>query len=278
MSRRALALLSLCLCACGAGGTAPSGGESTVTVFAAASLSRVLPSELDAFATAVRSPQRRILADYEGTQALLAKLEADPTLADVFASADRAHMDEAVRRGLVETPRALAANRLVIAVPPGNPAHITGLADLARPGLRISLADVSVPAGKYAEQTLQLAESRHDAPAGFAKAALANVVTRQTQVETVVSDVAVGAVDAGIVYASDAHGNSRIAAVSIPVADQPAALYLVAVVKRAHDRSGAQALVDFLLSPAGQRVLVDAGFLPAPAAPPPTSSAAASSP
>jgi molybdate transport system substrate-binding protein len=256
MRRCALALLCALACACGSSGSA---ARPTVVVFAAASLSRALPAAISSF-----GPSATVQADYEGTQALLAKLEADDTLADVFASADQAHMDEAVRRGLVDTPHRLAANRLVIAVAPGNPRHITGLADLARPGLRLSLADASVPAGKYAEQALHLAESRHDAPAGFAARVLANVATRQTDVETVVSDVALGTVDAGIVYASDARTNPRITAVAIPLTDQPPTLYLVAVTRHAPHHQDAQRFVDFLLSATGQRILHDAGFLPPP--------------
>src|SRR5258708_39130054 len=100
-----------------------------------------MPEEISAFEAVHRSIS--VAGDYEGTQALLTKLEADGTLADVFVSADLAHMTTAQGRGLVGTPQRLATNSLVIAVPPGNPAHVTGLADLARTGLRLSIPDRS---------------------------------------------------------------------------------------------------------------------------------------
>jgi molybdate transport system substrate-binding protein len=259
-----LALLCLVVSACGGANTPQGSGGRTLVVFAAASLSRAMPLVGKGF-----DPQVHVDGDYEGTQSLLSKLEADPTLADVFVSADRRHMDQAVARGLVDQPRDIALNTLVIAVPPGNPRHIGSLADLARPGVRISLADTSVPAGSYAEQSFELAESNHDAPAGFAQAVLKNVVTRQTQVETVVSDVAAGAVDAGIVYATDAQGNGHIEAVLVPQRDQPSTVYVAAAVRRGRNHADAQRFVDHLLTPPAQAVLLRFGFsLPGPTAQP----------
>jgi molybdate transport system substrate-binding protein len=267
--RFAPALLCLAfLAACGGNGTGSSSGAPSITVFEAASLARVMADLRHAFAAGGHTAP--LLDDAEGTQLLLTKLEADPAAADVFISADRRHMDDAVSRGLVQPPRDLAFNRVVVIVPAANPAHISSFTDLARPGVRISLADASVPAGSYAEQALQLAESNRDAPAGFARAVLANVVTRQIQVTTVVTDVSVGVVDAGIVYATDARNNSKVTALPIPQRDQPVTVYVVAVTKHARNPSGAREFVDFLLSPPGQSVLLGAGFAsPAPTAQPP---------
>jgi molybdate transport system substrate-binding protein len=272
VSPRRLLLALLCLsllAACGGGnGTAAPSSKQSLTVFEAASLARVMVHLRQAFNAS--GHDATVLDDAEGTQLLLTKLEADPGAADVFISADRKHMDDALSRGLVESPRDLVVNRLAVIVPAGNPAHISGFTDLSRSGLRISLADSSVPAGSYAEQALLLAESNHDAPAGFAKAVLANVVTRQPQVTTVVADVSAGVVDAGIVYATDAKDNAKVAALAIPQRDQPVTVYVVAVTAHARNRQAAASFVDFLLSPQGQRVLLDAGFAtPAPTAQPP---------
>ncbi len=263
--RRAAVLPCLLLVACGGGVATPSSPaqqspSASITVFAAASLTRVLPTEISAFQQA--NPGVTATGDYEGTQALLTKLEADGSLADVFISADSAHMQTAKQRGLVTTPRQLATNTLVIAVPPSNPAHITGLADLARSGVKLSIADHSVPAGSYAEQAFALAESNHDVPAGFAKQALANAVTRPTDVETVVANVAAGVVDAGVVYATDARADPHVTAIPIARQDQPPTLYFVAATAAAPHPVAAQAFVDFLLSIKGQTLLDQAGFSP----------------
>jgi molybdate transport system substrate-binding protein len=258
MRRRVFVVPCLLLCSCGSGAGTGTTSSTSITVFAAASLTKVMPMEIAAFQAA--HPSIKVAGDYEGTQALLTKLEADDSLADVFVSADLAHMATAQSRNLVVTPQNLATNTLVIAVPPGNPGHVTGLADLARPGLRISVADTSVPAGKYAEQAFALAESKQDVPPGFAKAALANVATRPTDVETVVNNVAAGVVDAGIVYATDARANTTITALPIAKADQPATVYAVAVTRQARAAAAAREFVAFLLSAPGQSLLGRAGF------------------
>ena len=266
-------LLVACLTAataCGSTDTQGSGRTpvhepaATITLFAAASTARVMAAEIGAFENL--HPSVRVDSDYEGTQALLTKLEADPTSADVFLSADRRHMDEAVQKSLCASPKDVAANRLVVVLPPGNPGNITTLADLARPGAHIDLADPSVPAGTYALQALRSIETHGDAPAGFAKAVQANVVSRESDVEQVVTKVGTGVVDAGIVYATDAHANSHLGTLPIPTADQPASVYPVAVTERARSANAAREFVAFLLSSDGQRILRAAGFLAPPVA------------
>jgi molybdate transport system substrate-binding protein len=266
MPRRALlALACILLAACGEANAART--SVSVTVFAAASLATVMPQEFAAFES--KHPGVQLHGDYEGTQALLTKLQTDASLADVFVSADRAHMDTAQRNGIVSASQSLATNALVIALPRNNPAHITSLADLARSGVKLSIADRSVPAGNYAEQSFEIAESNHDVPAGFAKQALANATTRPTDVETVVANVAAGVVDAGIVYATDAKSHSDIEAIGIAQRDQPLTEYVAAVTAKAKQAKAAQQFLDFLLSADGQRILHAAGFAqPEPTAQP----------
>jgi molybdate transport system substrate-binding protein len=254
--RPLLALACLLLVACGGGASATP--DVQLTVFAAASLATVMPQEIAAFEK--RHPGVHLSGDYEGTQALLTKLQADASLADVFVSADRAHMDTAQRKGIVTASDPLATNALVIALPPDNPAHIAALADLARSGVRLAIADRSVPAGNYAEQSFEIAESNHDVPAGFAKQALANAATRPTDVETVVANVAAGVVDAGIVYATDARAHADITALPIAQRDQPLTEYVVAATAHARQRQAAAQFLAFLLSADGQRILRAEGF------------------
>lgn len=259
--RLLLALACMLLAACGSSGSSTSAAQDVgVTVFAAASLAKVMPQEFAEFEA--RHPGVHLSGDYEGTQALLTKLQTDASLADVFVSADRAHMDTAQQKGIVSTSQSLATNVLVIALPRNNPAHIASLADLARSGVKLSIADKSVPAGNYAEQSFAIAESNRDVPAGFTKQALANAATRPTDVETVVANVAAGVVDAGIVYATDAKAHADIEAIRIAQRDQPLTEYVAAVTAKAKQATAAQQFLDFLLSADGQRILQAAGFAP----------------
>ncbi|TMC70669.1 MAG: molybdate ABC transporter substrate-binding protein, partial [Chloroflexi bacterium] len=168
---------------------------------------------------------------------------------DVFASADTAHMTVVQDAGLLSgQPTIFAHNKLEIAVAKGNPKGIHSLADLARPGLVIVLADPSVPAGKYAAQAL----------------AKAGVVVRpaslEQQVTGIMSKVALGEADAGIVYVSDVVTSGQVEGVAIPDAQNVIADYPIAGLKGAQNQAGANAFISLVLSSDGQAILKAAGF------------------
>ena len=70
--------------------------------------------------------------------------------------------------------------------------------------------------------------------------------------------------DAGIVYTSDVTGANaaKFGQISIPPELNVTAVYPLAPLLDSSQPALAQALVDFILSPAGQAILAQAGFLP----------------
>ena len=186
--------------------------------------------------------------NYAGSQTLASQI-AQGAQADVFASADTARMKTLQDAGLLAgPPRLFAHNRLEIAVERGNPKGIHSLADLARPGLVIVLADPSVPAGKYAQQAL-------------AKAGV-NVkpASLELEVTAVLTKVALGEADAGIVYVSDIVTSGNVDGIAIPDAQNVIADYPIARLDAAQNKSGADAFITYVLSSQGQAILVGAGF------------------
>ena len=215
-----------------------------LTVFAAASLQ-------PAFDKIAAQIHVDATFNYAGTQTLAAQLTQGAE-ADVFASADKTHMKTLLDAGLIAgAPEVFAHNRLEIAVANGNPKGIHSLADLARPGLVVVLADPSVPAGKYAQQAL----------------AKANVTVHpaslEPQVTAVLSKVALGEADAGIVYVSDVVTSQKVQGVPIPDSQNVVADYPIAALKNAQHNSTADAFIAFVLAPDGQSILKAAGFEPA---------------
>jgi molybdate transport system substrate-binding protein len=213
-----------------------------------------VPPSLTVFAAASLQPPFDQIAhhltvdahfNYAGTQTLTMQLKQGAQ-ADVFASADRAHMKTVQDAGLtVGTPQVFAHNRLEIAVAKGNPKGIHALADLARPGLVVVLADPSVPAGKYAQQALTRA------------GVTVKPASLELQVTAVLSKVALGEADAGIVYVSDVVTSGQVDGIAIPAGQNVIADYFIASLSH---RPVADQFIAYVLSSRGQAALAGTGF------------------
>ena len=220
----------------------------TLNVFAAASLTSAFNSAKTAVTAA--NPGLNLTYNFGGSNALATQIEqAAP--ADVFASADTKNMQTLVTAGLVETPVTFAKNKLQIAVAAGNPKHINGLADLARPGVTVVLEAQGVPAGDYTRQVLA------------SKKITVAPKSLETDVKSALAKVTSGEADATVVYVTDvAAGGSKVQGVTVPDADQPTITYPIAVVKATKNRAAAQAFVTSAVSGDVQKALVAAGFAP----------------
>ncbi len=209
-------------------------------------------------------PGVTVTFNFAGSQALRTQIEQGAS-ADVFASADRKNMDTMVGEHLIAGGKYqdFASNLLVVILPPKNPANIRSLQDLAMPGIKLDLADSSVPVGNYARHSL--ANLSQDAAYGsdYSTKVLANVVSNETDVKQVVSKVDLGEADAGIVYVTDAQAASDLKTIPIPKAFNVIAKYPIAVLARSANADLAAAFIAYVLSPDGQAVLTKWGFVPA---------------
>jgi len=232
----------------GASTTAQSPVTGTLNVFAASSLTGAFNAAKTALAAA--SPGLTLTFNFAGSNTLVAQvMQGAP--ADVFASADAKNMQALVTAGLVNTPVTFAKNKLAIAVAPGNPKNITGLADLAKPGVSVVLEAVGVPAGDYTRQILT-AQNITVAPKSL-----------ETDVKSAVAKVTSGEADATVVYVTDVTAaGPAVTGVAVPDADQPSITYPIAVVKATKNPAGAQAFVESAVSGPVQKALEAAGFLP----------------
>ena len=148
-------------------------------------------------------------------------------------------------------------------MPPENPAEIRRLAEIARPGIKLVLAARAVPAGRYARQVLARAAADPTFDPAFAEAALANVVSYEQNVRAVLTKVALGEADAGLVYASDTL-EAEVAVLEIPAHLNIDARYLLAPLADSAEPELARAFVDFVLSAEGQQLLAAHGLQPLP--------------
>jgi molybdate transport system substrate-binding protein len=253
MLRRAVPLLLvasvLLVPACGSGGDS---GTTTLRVFAAASLTDAFADVGAAFGA--RYPDVTVALNLAGSATLRTQiLEGAP--ADVFAPADESHMTPLTEAGALRTtPEVFATNRMIIAVPTGNPGGVVGLADFARSDLLLGLCAVGVPCGDLARDVL--------AAAGVEP----SLDTEEPDVRSLLTKIGAGELDAGIVYVTDvlAHDDLvdgvEIADAGTPDADRAEARYPIAVLREADPADVADAFVAFVLSADGRAILAAHGF------------------
>jgi molybdate transport system substrate-binding protein len=230
-------------------GPEPSGDEPSqgrVRVSAAASLAGAFSEIAAAFEEA--TPGADVMLNLAGSSALSQQiLEGAP--ADVYASASHAQMDRMVEVGEVAgEPRVFAHNRLQIAVPPGNPARVSGLGDFAREELLLGLCEQSVPCGELARQALARADVQ------------SALDTHEPNVRALLTKIEAGELDAGVVYATDVESGARVEGIDIPAEQNVVATYPIALLMRAPNPRGAAAFVEFVLSDAGRAILSRHGF------------------
>lgn len=246
----ALAALALTGCSATSSQTEPAPDESApasspvsgdLTVYAAASLQAAFDEIGAAFAD--ENPDVTFSPVYDGSSTLVTQLQ-EGAPGDVFASADEANMDKV--SDLAIDPTLFASNTLVIAVPAGNPAGVESLADLA--DVTTVLCAPEVPCGAASATLLSNAGLTVE-PASL-----------EQNVTAVLTKVAAGEADAGLVYATDVVGRDDVEVIVPDGADDVVNHYPIAALDGAPNSAAAEAFVAFVLSDAGQKILADHGF------------------
>jgi molybdate transport system substrate-binding protein len=230
------------------GGEAAGRREVRLLVFAAASLTDVFGELVELFEE--RHPGVAIDLSFAGSSSLAVSiLEGAP--ADVFASASEATMARVVAGGeSAGAPRVFARNALEIAVPAGNPAGVTGLADFARPDLLIGLCARQVPCGAFARRALE--------EAGVAP----SIDTAEPSVRALLTKLEVGELDAGLVYRTDVGAaGGRVTGIPIPEELNAPSAYPIVRLRHGEHPAAGEAFVELVLSAEGQGILGRWGFL-----------------
>jgi molybdate transport system substrate-binding protein len=276
----AIVLVVVIACASVAGYIIYSNTSSNPTelrVFIAASLTYVVANMTEEFEQANNC---RLLVSPAGSGALYQQI-AEGSPCDVFMSADNRWTKQLNSAGLLYQDRDedFTTNSLEVILAPGNPAGITSLADLAKPGVKLVIAGPSVPAGNYANQTIWKIDSTwgnsshpnyvaSGAYVNYNASVYNNIRSYETNVENVVGAVALsgdtGLYDAGIVYASDGvYGQlsgQQTTFLEIPTDVNARGIYGIAVIESTSQPELAQKFMDFWLSEQGQALLTQFGF------------------
>jgi len=235
--------------------------QKELTVFAAASLSGVMADIAKDYQ--LLHPGVKIVYNFDGSQALRTQIEQGAS-ADVFLSANTKHMNALRDKGLMEnaTIGLFVKNKLAVVTPVSNPANITTLKDLSKPGIKLVIGTKEVPVGDYARQILtKMANDTAYGPS-YQEAVLSNVISEETTVTAVVTKVQLGEADAGIVYESDItpENHDKFMIIAIPDTFNVIAEYPAGVVKDSRNKDDASSFINYLKSDPGRATLAKYGF------------------
>jgi len=253
--RRALFWLLLAIAlGAGAGRAAAPSPAAELTVSAAISLK----DSLDEISQLYRaeSPDVTIHTNYGASGTLQRQVEEGAPV-DIFISASPNQMDALESKGLVVagTRRDLVKNSVVLIVPKGK-SGVSSFADLTRAEVKVIAVGEpqTVPAGKYAQEVLT-----HLGLYGQLKPKF----VLGKDVRQVLTYVASGNADAGIVYATDAKISSDVTVVATAPEDSHSpVVYPVAILKSSKNLDAAKSFLAFLTGEKSRAVFIKFGFLP----------------
>jgi len=245
-----LGLLLTLAFASGCPGTqAPS---RAVTVFVAASTR----DAIEEIAAAFRKDEGLEVKVSPGPSNALATQIAEGAPADLFLSASGEWTESLKAKGLTLETRNLLGNRLVIAVPSGNPAGVKSPQDLRSPAVKkVALAGEKVPAGKYAEQALRSLGL-------YEPLSAENKIVRGQDVRVTLAYVERGEAEAGFVYSTDVAVSREVETAFRfdPRAHDPI-VYPLVLLKAGESNEGARKLYAFLQTAGARAIFERYGFM-----------------
>lgn len=274
----ACSLMLTALFGCGQASQTADGAQDTqsaqmteLTVFAAASMTETLNQIAEDYKTV--DPNVSLTFNFASSGDLLSQIREGADC-DVFISAapkqmnalDGSLKDDADKNpdGLDElldgTRIDLLENKVVLAVPEGNPKGIESfdkLADQLGAGeVFLAIGNSDVPVGQYTRKIF--------AHYGLDEQSLADagVLTYGSNVKEVTTQVSEGAVDCGIIYATDAY-SAGLESVDEATADMCGqVIYPAAVLRNSAHPDEAKAFLDYLTGEDAGRVFESVGFTP----------------
>jgi len=222
---------------------APTG---TITVFAAASLTGTFTALGTQFQAA--NPGTTVRFSFGASSTLAQQILAGAP-ADVFASASASTMAQVTGGGDATGPVTFATNSAEIAVAPASAGRVKGVADLARPEVKVALCQPQVPCGAIAAKVFTTA------------GVTVKPVTQGLDVKATLAYVSSGEADAAVVYVTDVRAaGSSVRGVVIPAAQNASTAYPIVTITASKNNALAARFEAYVLSPDGQRVLTAAGF------------------
>ena len=248
----------------------PPAEEVELIVFAAASLTESLDAIIADYKAV--APNVTIVPNYDSSGTLKTQIENGADV-DIFISAGQKQMNQLdIAAGSAANPEGLdfvlqgtrlnlLENKVALAVPEGNPKNILSYDDLAA-GLRdgnvmLAMGNSDVPVGQYTQSIFAYYGLDEDTLAAN------GVLTYGSNVKEVTTQVSEAAVDAGIIYASDAY-SAGLEVVELATSEMTGGrvVYPAAVMNVTGNEAAARAFLDYLTGPAAAAEFAAVLFTP----------------
>lgn len=238
-----------------------------IICFAAASMTETLDKIGKAYMEA--APNVTITFNFDSSGTLKTQIE-EGAECDVFISAAKKQMDQLdinadpkVNKDGFDfvddvTRIDLLENKVVLAVPEGNPQNINSYDDMAA-GLKnksilLAMGNEDVPVGQYTQKIFDYYGLDEEKLAGE------GVLTYGSNVKEVTTQVSEAAVDCGIIYSTDAFsaGLTVVDTATKEMCGQ--VIYPAAVLKNTKHHDEAQAFLDYLKTDESRKIFESVGF------------------
>lgn len=245
-------------------GTEEAAGEQTeLIVFAAASMTETLTEIADMYKEV--NPNVKIVYTFDSSGTLKTQIQEGADC-DIFISAAQKQMNqldstadssvntEGLDFVLQGTRFNLVENKVVLAVPDGNPADIQTYEDLGTDKLSlICLGNDDVPVGAYSKEILTNLGIME-------KLESESRITYGSNVKEVTTQVKEASVDCGIIYATDAFSAGLTVVDEAEEGQCAQVIYPAAILNISQNQEEAQAFLDYLTTDECAKVFESVGF------------------
>ena len=190
--------------------------------------------------------------NYAGSNTLLAQMELVQK-GDVYMPGATYYFDIANEKGITDYEQRVAYHVPVIAVPKGNPAGVTSLADLAKPGVTVILGDSKAAAiGKLGKKILEVN--------GIYEAVDNNTIARGATVNELVVYTSMKQADASIIWEDLIVNSAKMEIVEIPREQNIIKIIPIGTLAFSEQEDTARKFVDFVAAPEGKAIFEKHGF------------------
>ncbi len=241
--------------------------EVEIIVFAAASMTETLTEIKGTYEA--ENPGVKITYNFDSSGTLKTQIQEGADC-DLFISAGQKQMNQLDKNASADvntegldfvagdTRINLLENKVVLAVPEGNPKGVESFDQLAQllkeKSVFMAMGNSDVPVGQYTQKILAYYELSEE------ELAAAGCITYGTNVKEVTTQISEASVDCGVVYCTDAFSAGLQVADSATAEMCGQVIYPAAVMKNAKQAEAARAFLDYLTTAPAMEVFEKVGF------------------